>query len=62
MTPTDVKVALSSTLEQISDSWSHIGLSDKTPKKEQPLMAISEAIEFNPDIVSKSRPGTKLGT
>ena len=30
-----VKVALSSTFEQISDSWSHIGLSDKTPKKEQ---------------------------
>ena len=27
------KVALSSTSEQISDSWSHTGLSDKTPKK-----------------------------
>ena len=30
-----VKVALSSTFEQISDSWSHIGLSDEMPKKEQ---------------------------
>ena len=57
-----VKVALSSTFEQISDSWSHIGLRDKTPKKEQHLMAISEAMEFNPDILSKSRPGTKLST
>ena len=30
-----VKVTLSSTFEQISDSWSHIGLNDKTPKKYQ---------------------------
>ena len=38
MTPVDVifvQVALGSAFEQISDSWSHIGLSDKTPKKEQ---------------------------
>ena len=30
-----VKIALNSTLKQISDSWGHFGLSDQAPKKEQ---------------------------
>ena len=30
-----VKEALSSAFEQISDSWSHIGISDKTLNKEE---------------------------
>ena len=32
-----VKIALSSTLKQISDSRGHIWFSDQTPKKEQPF-------------------------
>ena len=43
-----VKVALISTFEQISDSWSHMGLSDKTPKKEQLFNGNFRSNRFHP--------------